>query len=100
MTFTSIYNPAANRAERPHSQLNRVLNLCEKEGVKFTGEDLLRFSWTNNLLPKRITKCSPVEVLFGGVPSGILDDDLEEECQETKGNRVEMEVSDRLTKMA
>ena len=94
LTFTSIYNPAANRAERPHSQLNRALDLCEKEGVKFTSEDLIRFSWTNNLLPKRITKKSPVEILFGGTPSGILDDDLDEENHVTNGNQVEKEVSD------
>ena len=100
LSFTSIYNPKANRSERPHSTIERAKELYEDMGSKMTKQDLLRFSWTQNLLPKRITKHSPVEVLFGGYPSGIFEDAVEEELSEGTQNEISKSVSDNLTKMA
>ena len=100
LTFTAIFNPSANRSERPHSQINRTFTLAKEMGETITREDLLRFSWTNNILPKRLTSKSPVEILFGGIPRGILENDTDEELNTASENAVARKVSDHLTKLA
>ena len=100
LTFTAIYNPSANRSERPHSQINRTFTLAKEMGQKIEREDLLRFSWTNNILPKRITSRSPVEILFGGIPKGIFESDIDEELNAASENEIARSVSDKLTKLA
>ena len=100
LTFTAIYNPSANRTERPHSQVNRTFTLAKEMGQKINREDLLRFTWTNNLLPKRLTSKSPVEILFGGIPRGIFENDNDEELNLASENEVARKVSDHLTKLA
>ena len=100
LTFTAIYNPSANRSERPHSQINRTMILAEEMGFKLNREDIIRFSWTNNILPKKKTQKSPVEILYGGTPQGIFEDSVDEEVSVSSENPVARQVSDHLTRMA
>ena len=62
----ATYNPCSNLAERPHSQINKAINLLESN-TKNIEEDLFNFAMSHNVLPKRATGgYSPLEILKGG----------------------------------
>ena len=93
LKYTNIYSPSANKAERPHSTLNRALELAKeskeaKSGTVFGHKDLLKFSWTQNSIPITRTKSSPFQIMKGGYPFGLYDgtDELPEELKPNYNN--------------
>ena len=70
----ATYNPCSNLAERPHSQINKAINLLESN-TKNIEEDLFNFAMSHNVLPKRATGgYSPLEILKGGfLPKECID---------------------------
>lgn len=96
LKFVNIYSPKANKAERPHSTLNRALQLAKesketKSGTIFGHTDLLKFSWTQNAIPKPRTNHSPFEIIKGGFCYGLYagSDELPEELHpEYKNNSI------------
>ena len=71
----STYNARANLAERPHSGINKLLNLLETDS-KNVDEDIFNFVQSYNILPKE-SGFAPLEVLKGGI--------LPRECVEELG---------------
>ena len=88
LKFVNIYSPQANKAERPHSSLNKALQLAKeskesKSGKTFGHTDLLMFSWTQNSIPKSRTNHSPFEIMKGAFCDGLYDgtDDLPDDLK-------------------
>ena len=100
LKFVNIYSPKANKAERPHSTLNKALQLAKESkesnnGTIFGHIDLLKFSWTQNSIPKIRTEHSPFEIIKGGYCFGLYtgSDDLPAELQPNfKNNAVAEEA--------
>ena len=101
LKYTAVYNQKANRAERPHSMVNKanLLNL-EIKGKKLSRTQMVEFAWCQNLLPKKRTGHAPVEVIFGGFPKGIFEDPDEEELSTGDQNPIADKVSTELTTKA
>ena len=76
LKFTSVYNPQANLSERPHSGINKFLNLNSRK--QLSREELIRWSWAHNSLPKRRTSHSPAAVVFGAYSYGQFCTELEQ----------------------
>ena len=86
--YTAIYHPQANPSERPHSGLNKVKDILDRQGIKLDKTDIIRFSWSNNLCPKRSTGKAPVQILYGSYPLGISDDVIQEQLTTHENNPV------------
>jgi hypothetical protein len=88
LKFVNIFSPQGNKAERPHSTLNKALQLAKeskesKSGKTFGHTDLLLFSWTQNSIPKTRTNHSPFEIMKGAFCDGLYDgtDDLPDDLK-------------------
>ena len=68
----ATYNAKANMAERPHSGINRLINLMETDSSNID-EDIFNFIQSYNVLPKASGFCA-IEILKGGI--------LPQECVE------------------
>ena len=67
------YNPQANRAERHHRDINRMLDESYSTGATIE-DDIFNFCQTHNLLKKRSTGMAPIELLKGHLPIELVDD--------------------------
>ena len=64
---TAVYNPQANRAERHHRQINRMLDQSYSTGATIE-DDIFDFCQAHNLLRNRATGLAPIEILKGHLP--------------------------------
>ena len=80
-------NAQANLAERQHSSQNKALNLaskiCDKISVEEAKEVLFDFSISHNLIKKRNTPFSPLEILKGQLPPECISIFDQSEIEQT-----------------